>query len=69
MAEHHKPFARFALDASAEHEHYFRQPQLDKANTEQFHNMAEVSLAKQKEIESKNQLPFDEFLKQYFAQS
>ncbi len=69
MAEHHKPFARFALDASAEHEHYFRQHQLDKANTEQFHNMAEVSLAKQKEIESKNQLPFDAFLKQYFAQS
>jgi hypothetical protein len=31
--------------------------------------MAELSHAKQQEIESKEQIPFDDFLKQYFSQS
>ena len=30
--------------------------------------MAEQSLAKQKELEGKEQIPFDDFLKQYFSQ-
>jgi len=68
MADQHKPFARIALDISAEHGHYFKEQPLDDDNTEQFYKMAKVSLAKQKEIESKDELPFDEFLRQYFAQ-
>lgn len=69
MDQQHKEFGCFSLDKSAEHEQYFRQRKLDDHNTAQFNELAEQSLAKQKEIESKNQLPFDEFLKQYFAQS
>jgi glutamate--cysteine ligase len=69
MTQLRQPFARFALNTSAEHEQYFKHNKLDKANTQQFIEMATESLAKQQEIESKEQIPFDDFLKQYFSQS
>ena len=69
MTQLRQPFARFALNTSAEHEQYFKRNTLDKATTQQFIEMAAESLAKQQEIESKAQIPFDDFLKQYFAQS
>jgi glutamate--cysteine ligase len=62
------PFSRYALNQSAEHARYFSANKLDKTRTQAFNEMAEVSLDKQKELESKKQIPFDEFLKQYFAQ-
>jgi len=62
------PFSRFALNKSAEHARYFRQNKLDAAHEQTFTEMAELSLAKQKEIEGKEQIPFDDFLKQYFSQ-
>jgi glutamate--cysteine ligase len=69
MTQLRQPYARFALNASAEHEQYFKRNKLDEANTRQFIEMAAVSLAKQQEIESKEQIPFDDFLQQYFSQS
>ncbi|WP_081917932.1 glutamate--cysteine ligase [Methylobacter sp. BBA5.1] len=69
MGQQHQEFGCFSLNKSAEHEQYFRQRKLDDRNTAQFNELAEQSLAKQKEIESRDQLPFDEFLKHYFAQS
>ncbi|MFZ2312254.1 MAG: glutamate--cysteine ligase [Methylobacter sp.] len=69
MTRLQQPFARFALNTSAEHEHYFGLSKLDKNNTQQFNEMAAESLAKQKELESKDQIPFDDFLKRYFSQS
>ncbi|NOT11549.1 MAG: glutamate--cysteine ligase [Methylococcaceae bacterium] len=68
MTELKQPFARFALNKSTEHLDYFKQHQLDQVTVEQFNEMAELSHAKQKAIESKEQLPFDQFLKNYFAQ-
>jgi len=62
------PFSRFALNKSAEHARYFRLNKLDAAHEQTFTEMAELSLAKQKEIEGKEQIPFDDFLKQYFSQ-
>ncbi|MGZ8213503.1 MAG: glutamate--cysteine ligase [Methylosarcina sp.] len=62
------PFARLALKTSLEHERYFRLNKLDDNQTRQFQELAEQSLAKQKEIESKDRLTFDEFLQQYFTQ-
>ncbi|MDD5631527.1 MAG: glutamate--cysteine ligase, partial [Methylococcales bacterium] len=62
------PFSRFALNKSAEHARYFRLNKLDAAHEQGFTEMAELSLAKQKEIEGKVQIPFDDFLKQYFSQ-
>jgi glutamate--cysteine ligase len=69
MTQLRQPFARFALNISAEHEHYFKLNQLDKLKEQQFNEMAADSLAKQQDIESKKQMPFDEFLKQYFLQA
>lgn len=69
MTQLRQPFSRFALNLSTEHEQYFRFNQLDKLKERQFNEMAAGSLDKQQEIESKKQLPFDDFLKQYFLQA
>lgn len=69
MAQLWQPFARFAFNASVEHEQYFKLNKLDEVKTQQFNEMAAESLAKQQEIENKEQIPFDDFLKRYFSQS
>jgi len=69
MAELQQPFARYALKMSGEHRQYFSGNKPDKATAQQFMDMAELSLAKQKALESKEQIPFEDFLKNYFAQS
>jgi len=68
MTQTGQPFSRFALNKSVEHARYFGVHKLDKPTMQEFSEMAELSLAKQKEIESKEQIPFDDFLKQYFSQ-
>jgi glutamate--cysteine ligase len=68
MTQTRQPFSRFALNKSTEHARHFSLDKLDKTHTQAFNEMAELSLAKQKEIESKQQIPFDDFLKQYFSQ-
>ncbi len=68
MSEARNPFSCFALSKSAEHAHHFAVNKLDKTHTQEFMAMAEQSLSKQKELESKGQIPFDDFLKQYFSQ-
>lgn len=68
MSQFKQPFARLALNTSAEHERYFSFNKPDSDTKRQFMEMAEQSLDKQKDIESQEQLPFDEFLKQYFNQ-
>jgi len=69
MGHQQQQFGCFSLNKSAEHEQYFRRRKLDNGGTARFNELAEQSLAKQKEIESRDRLPFDEFLRQYFAQS
>jgi glutamate--cysteine ligase len=69
MRDNQQPFARFALNTSAEHARYFQAQPLDTATTAQFVAMAAESHAKQREIESKPQLPFAEFLQRYFDQT
>ncbi len=69
MTRSRQPFARFALNTSVRHTDYFRLNKLDAATTQQFNEMAAVSHAKQREIESREQIPFDDFLKRYFSQS
>lgn len=69
MTRLRQPFSRFALNTSAEHEQYFKLNKLDKIKARQFTEMAALSHVKQQEIESKEQIPFDDFLKQYFSQS
>lgn len=69
MTQLRQPYARFALNTSVEHEQYFKSNKLDKTKTQQFIEMAAESHVKQQEIEHKEQIPFDDFLKQYFSQS
>ncbi|MGR9085756.1 MAG: glutamate--cysteine ligase [Gammaproteobacteria bacterium] len=68
MTEQNLPFARLALDVSIDHEHYFRSRKLDEPYSRQLMELAEQSRAKQKDIESRDKLTFDEFLHQYFTQ-
>ena len=68
MARFEQPFSCFGLIMSEEHLQYFNGKKPDSATTQQFMDMAEISLAKQKELESKPQLPFDDFLRNYFLQ-
>ncbi|MCD2448998.1 glutamate--cysteine ligase [Methylicorpusculum oleiharenae] len=68
MTDHKEAFACFAIRASAEHEKHFRKHHLDPKLTHTFNEMASQSLAKQRELEQKDQIPFDDFLAHYFAQ-
>ncbi|MGZ5576766.1 MAG: glutamate--cysteine ligase [Methylobacter sp.] len=69
MTQLRQPYARFALNASIEHGQYFKLNKLDKVKQQQFNEMAALSHEKQQEIENKKQMPFDNFLKQYFLQA
>jgi glutamate--cysteine ligase len=69
MRQTQQPFSRFALQTSTEHARHFRHNTLDNAARQKFCAMATASHAKQNEIESKAQVPFDDFLQQYFAQA
>jgi glutamate--cysteine ligase len=69
MTQLRQPYARFALNASAEHGQYFKRNKLDEAHVQRFKEMAAESHDKQQEIESKDQVSFDDFLKIYFSQS
>jgi glutamate--cysteine ligase len=61
-------FSAYALNKSAMHKQFFNQQPLDPAIKAEFQAMAEASLAKQKAIEANDQLSFDDFLANYFAQ-
>lgn len=69
MRENHESFAEFALRLSKEHEHYFRARPLAEGRARFFHQEAKLSLNKQRQIESQDQIAFDEFLKRYFSQA
>jgi len=61
--------AAFALELSAKHERYFRSRRLDSARREAFRKMAEDSHIRQRELEDNDDLLFDDFLENYFAQN
>ncbi len=69
MREMKKPFASFALNQSAELAKIFAAQLLDDATRQKFINLAAESHAKQRELESAPQLPFEQFLSHYFSQS
>jgi glutamate--cysteine ligase len=61
-------FTRFVHNLSAEHAQTLSAANLEQSRQQQFTTMAAESLAKQQQLESKPQIPFDDFLQQYFAQ-
>ncbi len=68
MQQKQQPFGRYGLDTSAEHQSYFKNLTLDEAVGRQFDDMALMSHSKQQEIEANNEVSFDQFLQNYFAQ-
>lgn len=68
MRELSKTFAGFALEKSAEHADYFHNHPLDAEDNAAFAESAAISHIKQQELESQQQLPFDEFLHCYLTQ-
>lgn len=68
MSKNDEPFACFALQSSIEHVRYFKSRHLPEVRQQEFMQLAEQSLIKQAEIESRDTLSFDDFLACYFAQ-
>jgi glutamate--cysteine ligase len=66
MREMKKPFACFAVNQSAELAKFFAAQSLDEITRQKFIKMATDSHAKQRELEAAPQLPFEQFLNQYF---
>ncbi|MGB9429819.1 MAG: glutamate--cysteine ligase [Gammaproteobacteria bacterium] len=69
MRQHGESFLRFAKRLSEQHRDYFRQRKLSPTIQTQFEQLARESLVKQVQIEATDRLPFDDYLKQYFAQT
>ncbi|MGH8570132.1 MAG: glutamate--cysteine ligase, partial [Gammaproteobacteria bacterium] len=67
MRERGESFVAFALRLSEEHAGYFRDHPLSKERTASFAETAGASLAKQAEIERKDDLSFEDYLKRYYA--
>jgi glutamate--cysteine ligase len=67
MRERGESFFAFALRLSERHARYFRDRPLPKERAAYFAEAAAASLAKQAEIERKDDLSFEDYLKRYYA--
>ncbi len=61
-------FGRFGISSSQEHQLYFNDHHLDQHKREYFQELAVKSHQKQKQIETTDELPFQQFLYNYFSQ-
>ena len=69
MTKNQQPYSCFALNTSREHAQSIINQTLDSAVHQDFTEMASKSIAKQQEIEQKPQVPFEQFLQDYFSQT
>ncbi|MSR16298.1 MAG: glutamate--cysteine ligase [Methylococcaceae bacterium] len=69
MRDTKKPFAGFAVNQSSALAKNFATQTLDDNTRQEFIKSAAESHAKQRELEAVPQLPFEQFLEQYFSQS
>jgi glutamate--cysteine ligase len=69
MKENSQEFGCFATNTSALHKQYFKAQPLAPDVLQAFETQVSNSQQKQREIEANDQLSFDDFLTQYFAQS
>ncbi|MEH6544136.1 MAG: glutamate--cysteine ligase [Porticoccaceae bacterium] len=68
MQESGKTYFRTAMDHAVQHREYFLDSALDPATTELYRELAAESHNKQRAIEAENELDFDSFLANYYAQ-
>jgi glutamate--cysteine ligase len=66
MREHQEGFYRFTQRMSLQHQRYFLDLSLDAEQAQAFDASVARSLEKQRAIEAADEIPFDEFLKNYF---
>lgn len=62
------PFAPFAMKVSEQHQQWFQGRRLEDDVAALYRRLAEQSHARQREVEARDDLGFDEFLERYFAQ-
>ena len=67
MREKDKPFSCFTVNQSAELAKFFAGQSLDENIRQEFIKLAAQSHEKQRELEAALQIPFEEFLQNYFA--
>jgi len=68
MRTHGEGYYHFAKRMSLQHQQYFLDLPDTKEDADSFTETAEKSLSDQRAIEDADEVPFDEFLKNYFAQ-
>jgi glutamate--cysteine ligase len=68
MRAHGEGFFHFAMRKSIEHRRHFDTLALPDDRRRMFAEAARESLIRQREIEASDELPFDEYLRRYFAQ-
>ena len=69
MRQDHESFHRFAERMSRQHFHYYKNLQLPPEQEQFYINEAAQSIQRQKAIEAADNMSFEEFLEEYFAQS
>jgi glutamate--cysteine ligase len=69
MAENKEEFYHFALRMSQTHQQWFTERPLDADKLTDFEMTARASIAKQHAIEQADDIPFADFLQNYFAQT
>lgn len=69
MREHDEEYFHFARRKALEHQAYFSSQALSEERNRFLMKLAQDSLDKQKQIEAADTLSFDDFLKQYYAQT
>jgi len=69
MDQNGEEFYHFAMRMSRQHQQWFAERPLDDAKRRQFEKLARESIAKQHAIEATDEISFETFLQNYFAQS
>ena len=69
MAANKEEFYHFALRKSREHQQWFAERPLDADKLARFKETARISIEKQHAIEAADDIPFETFMQNYFAQA
>jgi glutamate--cysteine ligase len=69
MDQHSEEFYHFALRMSQQHQRQFIERPLQDSRREWFETLARESIEKQRAMEAADDIPFETFLQNYFAQS
>jgi len=67
MTENHESFHAFTMRKTREHAAYFRSLDATNQRHDYFKALAQQSLQQQRELEHQSQLPFDQYLTNYYA--